>query len=173
MVNDTDWSSLSNARADLRADCSRCEGLCCVAPAFFKSADFAIDKPAGRRCPELQPDLSCGIHANLRERGFSGCAVFDCFGAGQQVVQVTFPGGDWRQAPETATSMFSVFGVMRQLKQLLWYLAEAVAAMPPCPLREAVELAQTKTQAMVDSSAQNLERLDIAAYRGAGRSAAR
>ena len=60
----------------------RCAGLCCVAPAFAASADFAIDKPAGRPCPNLRDDFRCGIHAELRERGFPGCEVFDCFGAG-------------------------------------------------------------------------------------------
>ena len=30
------------------------------------------------------------MHAELRERGFPGCDVFDCFGAGQRVVQVVF-----------------------------------------------------------------------------------
>ena len=80
-------ASLADARADLRADCGRCAGLCCVAPAFVASADFAIDKPAGRPCPKLSSDFSCSIHDSLREHGFPGCAVFDCFGAGQQVVQ--------------------------------------------------------------------------------------
>ncbi|RQX15913.1 oxetanocin A resistance protein, partial [Micromonospora arida] len=39
--------------AQLRADCGRCFGLCCVVPAFAASADFAIDKPAGSPCPNL------------------------------------------------------------------------------------------------------------------------
>ena len=55
-----------DARARLRADCSRCAGLCCVAPAFAASADFAIDKPAGHACPHLRDDALCGIHAELR-----------------------------------------------------------------------------------------------------------
>ena len=45
------------------------------------------DKPAGRSCPNLGADFGCGIHDSLRERSFPGCAVFDCFGAGQQVIQ--------------------------------------------------------------------------------------
>ena len=56
------------ARTRLRADCTRCAGLCCVAPAFAASADFAIDKPAGHACPNLRDDDRCGIHAQLRER---------------------------------------------------------------------------------------------------------
>ena len=87
---------------ELRADCTRCFALCCVAPAFAASADFALDKPAGQPCPNLQQDLRCGIHAELRPRGFPGCTAYDCFGAGQQVSQVTFGGRDWRGAPATA-----------------------------------------------------------------------
>ena len=53
----------ADPRRELRADCTRCFGLCCVAPAFAASADFAIDKPAGRPCPNLGTDFRCGIHA--------------------------------------------------------------------------------------------------------------
>src|SRR5690606_37914114 len=74
----------------LTADCSRCAGLCCVALPFAASADFAVDKAAGTPCGHLQPDFRCGIHDGLREAGYPGCTVFDCFGAGQRVVQVTF-----------------------------------------------------------------------------------
>jgi len=92
-------SATERERLDLRADCERCFALCCVAPAFSVSADFAINKPAGQACPHLQPDFRCGIHTGLREQGFRGCTVYDCFGAGQKVSQVTFGGRDWRQAP--------------------------------------------------------------------------
>jgi len=67
-----------------------------VAPAFSASSDFAIDKPAGEPCPNLTTDFRCGIHTTLRERGFPGCVVYDCFGAGQKVARVTFGGQDWR-----------------------------------------------------------------------------
>lgn len=156
---------LTDPRRDLRGDCSRCVGLCCVAPAFVRSADFAIDKPAGRACPNLRADFSCSIHSDLRGQGFPGCGVFDCFGAGQQVVEVSFAGRSWRQSAEIATSMFAVFGVMRQLKESLWYLAEAVAVLPPGPLREEVERAQEQTRELVDAAAPDLERFDPAAHR--------
>ena len=116
----------SDARTQLRADCSRCAGLCCVAPAFAASADFAIDKPAGRACPNLRDDFRCGIHAQLRERGFPGCEVFDCFGAGQHLTQVTFGGRSWRETPELAAAQFAVLPVLRQLHETLWYLSEAL-----------------------------------------------
>ena len=116
--------------ARLRADCGQCFALCCAAPAFAVSADFAISKPAGQPCPNLRADFRCGIHGELRSRGFRGCAVYDCFGAGQRVSQQTFGGRDWRQAPGTARPMFAAFTAMRTLHELLWYLSEALAASP-------------------------------------------
>lgn len=112
--------------ADLTADCSRCAALCCVAPAFSASADFAIDKPAGRPCPNLRADFRCGIHTRLRAKGFPGCEVYDCFGAGQYVTQVLFPGRDWRTHPELAQPMFDALSTTRQRHELLYYLTEAL-----------------------------------------------
>lgn len=131
----------AHPQVELRADCSRCFGLCCVAPGFAVSADFAIDKPPGQPCPHLGPDFGCRIHADLRPLGFPGCAVFDCFGAGQQVAQTTYAGVSWRDAPETAAQMFRVFGVLRQLHELLWLVAEARACRPAGPLRTRLDAA--------------------------------
>jgi uncharacterized protein YjbI with pentapeptide repeats len=150
---------------DLRADCARCAGLCCTAPAFTASADFAIDKPAGQPCPHLQRDFRCGIHDQLRQRGFPGCAVYDCLGAGQQVVQVTYGGQDWRRAPALAGQMFAVFLVMRQLHELLWYLSEAAALQQRGPLHDELSRAIEETGQLTRSSAEDLLRLDVAAHR--------
>jgi uncharacterized protein YjbI with pentapeptide repeats len=107
---------------DLRADCGNCHGLCCVALTFAKSADFAIDKDAGEPCPNLQQDFRCGIHAKLRPKGFQGCTVYDCFGAGQKVSRLA--GVSWREQP--GQKMFEALPIMRQLHELLWYLTEAL-----------------------------------------------
>ena len=120
-------------RASLRADCEHCFGLCCVAPTFSASADFAIDKDAGQPCPNLQLNFRCSIHDRLRRRGFPGCTVYDCFGAGQKVAQVTFGGQDWRRTPGIAEHMFTVFTIVRQLHELLWYLSEALTLQPARP----------------------------------------
>ncbi|WP_198943417.1 pentapeptide repeat-containing protein [Actinokineospora bangkokensis] len=109
----------------LRADCTRCAGLCCVVPAFAKSADFAVDKPAGTPCANLLPDSRCGIHTRLRESGFPGCTVYDCFGAGQHVTEVVLSGRDWRTDPTARTRMAEVFPHVRDLHELLHYLREA------------------------------------------------
>ena len=152
-------------RLSLRADCARCVGLCCVAPAFAASTDFAINKAAGQACPHLQADFRCGIHTRLRPQGFRGCAVYDCFGAGQQVSHVTFGGQDWRQAPRTARQMFAVFPIMRQLHELLWYLTEALTLQPARPLHGELRLALDETERLTHNSPDALMELDVAAYR--------
>jgi uncharacterized protein YjbI with pentapeptide repeats len=150
---------------DLRADCERCFGLCCVAPAFTASADFAIDKAAGQPCPNLQTDFRCGIHNRLRQQGFPGCTVYDCFGAGQKVAQVTFGGQDWRRTPHVAGQMFEVLTIMRQLHELLWYLTEALTLQPARSLHGQLGLALDETERLTHSSPDALMELDVAAHR--------
>ncbi|CAL9375934.1 hypothetical protein SUDANB95_00956 [Actinosynnema sp. ALI-1.44] len=145
---------------ELRADCERCFGLCCVVPAFAESADFAIDKPARTPCRNLGTDFRCGIHDSLRQRGFPGCTVYDCFGAGQQVAQVTFQGRSWRDAPESAELMFDVFPVMRELHELLWYLTRAIA-LDQEDLRPRLEEARRDVGALTAERPEVLARLDV------------
>ena len=157
--------ALTDRRQALKADCANCFGLCCVAPPFARSADFAITKDAGQPCPKLQSDFSCGIHARLRQEGFPGCTVFDCFGAGQQVAQVTFSGRSWREAPETAGQMFEVFSVMLQLHQLLFYLTEALELATVRSLRSDLRVALTDVENLTGANADSLTRLDVPALR--------
>lgn len=149
---------------DLRADCARCFALCCVAPTFAVSVDFAINKKAGKPCPNLQPDFRCGIHTQLRQQGFRGCAVYECFGAGQKVSQVTFSGRDWRQDPHSAARMFRVFSVMRSLHELLWYLTEARTLHAATSLHDELKRALAETERLTHGSAEELAQLDLAAY---------
>ncbi|HEY5857141.1 MAG TPA: pentapeptide repeat-containing protein [Aldersonia sp.] len=119
--------TLDPTREELRPDCTACFALCCTAFGFVRSADFAIDKPAGIPCGHLAPDHSCTIHAHLRGRGFRGCLSFDCFGAGQAVSQRLFAGRSWRDHPQASRDMFASFAVMRHAHEMLWYLREAAA----------------------------------------------
>jgi uncharacterized protein YjbI with pentapeptide repeats len=153
------------SRADLRADCANCAGLCCVAPAFAASADFAIDKPAGQPCPNLAPDFRCGIHADLRQRGFAGCTVYDCFGAGQKVSRLTFAGTDWQRRPSVAPQMFAAFAVMRALHELLWYLSEARALVGAHRMGDELAAALEQTEALTAGDADALLALDVDAHR--------
>lgn len=149
----------------LQGDCSNCFGLCCVALPYAASADFAADKSAGQPCAHLRDDFRCGIHNALRERGYRGCTVYDCFGAGQKVSQVTYAGVDWRQAPETARQMYEVFPVMRQLHELLWYVREALSMQADRELHDALRTALEATERFTELDPEPLLRVDIAAHR--------
>ncbi|MCS0635412.1 pentapeptide repeat-containing protein [Streptomyces sp. LP05-1] len=150
----------------LRGDCADCFGLCCAALPFARSAEFAADKPAGRACGNLRTDFRCGIHSRLRESGWTGCTVYDCFGAGQKVSQVTFGGRDWRAHPETAPLMFAVFPVMRQLHELLVHLTEVLALKPARSLHGEARRLRDETERLTALAPGELARLDVGPHRG-------
>lgn len=136
-----------------------------MAPAFARSSDFAIDKPAGHACPNLGADFRCGIHSSLRSRGFAGCTVFDCFGAGQQASQVTYGGRNWRDDPDRAGQMFAAFGVLRHLHELLYYLTEALASPRAAAVHGALAEARDAIEALAGGTPEELLALDVAPLR--------
>src|SRR5690606_16557571 len=156
-------------RSDLRGDCSRCFALCCTAFGFTRSSDFAEDKPAGSPCRHLDGRFSCTIHETLPSRGFRGCTVFDCFGAGQAVSQRLFAGMSWRDRPDTRDRMFSAFAVAKELHEMMWHLLEAQQRTYDPDIadaaRELVESLATLTRRSVDE----LESLGIGEIRAAVR----
>lgn len=102
--------------------------------------------------------FGCEIHSSLRKHGFPGCEVFDCFGAGQQIVQGTFGGASWRSGPSLAGPMFAVLPVMRQLHELLWYLAEARSLASD---DGDVPLLEDEVVALTQGSPESLAALDV------------
>jgi hypothetical protein len=117
------------APPSLVADCGSCFALCCVLLPFQAASGFGIDKPGGTPCPNLADDDRCSIHTTLREDGWPGCSIFECFGAGQQVSQVTYGGVSWcdqGNLPEMA----AVLSVMRLLHEMLTHLGEARRRSP-------------------------------------------
>ena len=151
----------------LTADCARCFGLCCVALPFSASADFAIDKRAGVPCVNLERDFGCREHSRLRDIGFVGCTVYDCFGAGQQVAQVTFQGRSWRDDPSSAGPMFEAFAVMRHLHELLWYLQDASTRPVGRGLLAGIAAVAESTERLTGLPARQLLEVDVPAQRGA------
>ncbi|GGS43195.1 pentapeptide repeat-containing protein [Streptomyces griseoviridis] len=145
---------------DLRGDCARCFGLCCVALPFAASADFALDKEAGRPCPHLGGDDRCTIHARLRPSGFTGCTVYDCFGAGQRVSRVTFGAADRR-----TDAMTEVFPLVRHLHELLWYLTEALTLPAARPVHAGLRRMRERTEELAAGTPGELAALDLAAHR--------
>ncbi|MFJ8824085.1 pentapeptide repeat-containing protein [Streptomyces sp. NPDC102467] len=152
-------------RPDLRADCGNCFGLCCAALPFAKSQDFARDKSAGTPCHNLQDDFRCGIHTRLRDEGYRGCTVFDCFGAGQKISQVTFEGVSWRERPESARAMFEMFPAMRQLHELLWYLSEVLELRRAEPVHRDARRALDDIERLTRADADELLAADVPAIR--------
>lgn len=125
------------AAVSLRADCSSCHALCCVVPAFSRSAQFAITKAAGTPCPNLDGN-DCSIHAGLRDAGFSGCAAYDCFGAGQRVTAEVLGGRDWRGSAETLALARQALPVARRWHEVAWHLDHAARLHGVDVLRESL-----------------------------------
>ncbi|THF81718.1 pentapeptide repeat-containing protein [Cohnella fermenti] len=153
--------------AQLRADCDNCFGLCCAALPFAASSDFAADKAAGQPCPQLRDDYRCGIHGELRDQGYRGCTVYDCFGAGQKLSRLTFRGRGWREEPEAAPRMFEAFPIAWQLQELLWYLSEAssLEAVVDRPIREKLLQALREIEELTLQEPDSLLRVSVSACR--------
>lgn len=60
--------------------------------------------------------------------------------------------------------MFAVFGVVRELHELLWYLREALELDGVRRLRPELEEAREKTERLADSGAEALQGLDVSAH---------
>lgn len=167
-LSDSQKGSISFPDIDLRnlrVDCEKCFGLCCVALYFSASEGFPRDKDAGKPCINLQSDFRCSVHKNLRNKGLKGCTAYDCFGAGQKVAQVTYDGRDWRQAPESAKEMFEVFLIMRQLHEMLWYLSEAFTLQTDLHIKDEISFMISETERLTHLSASSLIGLDLVAHR--------
>ena len=85
---------------------------------------FAFDKPAGKPCPNLAGHM-CSIHEDLETKGFKGCTLYDCAGAGQRVTQERFNGESWRDAPELLPAMMRDFANLRPLHERMTMLESA------------------------------------------------
>lgn len=149
----------------LRADCGSCCALCCCALYFAKSEEFPWEKPAGEPCQNLKEDFRCAAHASLTRLGFRGCVSYDCQGAGQKVASGLYRNRSWRESPSLASEMFSVFLIVRQLSQILWYLLEGAALRPAAELRPAFDALILENEQLLALGAQALLALSTADYR--------
>ncbi|MCR8657366.1 pentapeptide repeat-containing protein [Paenibacillus endoradicis] len=155
----------SNNQNQYLADCQQCFGLCCVALPYAKSADFAFDKDSGSPCKNLQADYRCGIHQKLRSSGLRGCTVYECFGAGQKVSQMTYNGKSWRDNPELAKEMFDLLPIMQQLHEMLYYLTESLSLQDAKPIYAEVQKAIVETERLTNLNTLTLLELHVPTHR--------
>ena len=150
---------------ELKIDCKKCFGLCCVALYFSASDGFPIDKESGKPCINLQLDFKCSVHNSLMKRGFKGCTAYDCFGSGQKVAQVTYKGIDWMQSSELTNQMSEVFLIMRQLHEMLWYLKEASVLNISDTIKSKIDLIIEETEKITNMGPEQIINLDIISHR--------
>jgi len=153
---------------DLHADCARCAGLCCVALAFDAGPMFAHDKPAGSPCRHLAGH-ACAIHERLEGAGYGGCALYDCQGAGQRVVQEMFSGRSWRETPALLGPMMAAFAALRRIHALLALLGTAEELALTAPQRRGLERLRARLDPPEGLDAAALAALDLPALEAEGR----
>ena len=150
---------------ELKSDCSKCLGFCCVALYFSASEGFPSNKDAGKPCINLKKDFSCAVHENLRAKGLKGCTAYDCIGAGQKTAQFTFKGQDWHNDKKCADKMFEAFVVMKQLHEMLWYLSQAYMFNINEEMRNKILLLLNYTEKFTLLDVDSLLKLDVEDHR--------
>lgn len=151
---------------NLKPDCSNCFGLCCVALYFSVQDGFPTDKRAGIPCPNLEENYLCSVHKKLETLGLKGCIAYECFGAGQQISQVTFKGRSWKIDSESKNQMFEVFLIMRQLHEMCWYLTQALSYNLESSLCEEISQVLSETVCITKYPPQSLLEFDLEKHRG-------
>lgn len=137
---------------ETRSDCARCAALCCIAYPADDMPGFAACKDAGEPCPKLGKDGNCTIYERRAEEGFAGCIRYECFGAGQHVVQTLFGGRDWRDDPALLAPAIASFLAMRPVSDCAYLVETALASDPPSQSRGALEDLQAELVAIAAST---------------------
>ncbi len=165
MINLREFKYDEEIFKDLKIDCKKCFGFCCIALYFSASEGFPTNKEAGKSCINLKSDFSCAVHKDLRKNGLKGCTAYDCFGAGQKVAQVTYGGHNWQQTPKLAKQMFDVFLVIRQLHEMKWYLTDALTFLQSSTTRDELNLMIKETEELTNLDAKSIIGIDIEIHR--------
>ena len=148
------------ARADLRADCGRCFAICCVSPAFARSSDFAIDKPAGVPCPHLADDHRCSIHDRLRAGGLRRLY-------GVRLLRGRVNGSRRRRSAaatgartrDVAAPMMAALPILRGLHELLWYARRGAGLPTSEPIADDLRSARADVEESASAPADGI--LDV------------
>jgi len=152
-------------RKNLKIDCKKCSGLCCVALYCTKTDGFPANKEAGTPCKHLNSDFSCKIHSRLADNNYKGCLAYDCFGAGQRTTQLYLPDGTWETNSEQKDKLFQVFMIVYQLHQMLWYLVEAFTLTSNELLRSTIDSLISENEQMLQQPMDHIAMLGLPEYR--------
>ncbi|WP_054743697.1 pentapeptide repeat-containing protein [Cellulosilyticum ruminicola] len=150
---------------DLKIDCMKCAGLCCVALYFAASDGFPMDKNSGVPCKFLDEGFMCNQHSALRSKGYKGCTTYECLGAGQKVTQVIYKGENWQSASQKKKEMIEVFIKVKKLQEMKWYLTDALTFSAAEPIKiELVNMIE-ETEGLTQSAPEEILKLDIEKHR--------
>ncbi|HBG11953.1 MAG TPA: hypothetical protein DDX68_09370, partial [Clostridium sp.] len=165
MTNNRADRKYDDLRKNLKIDCKKCSGLCCVALYCTKTDGFPANKEAGTPCKHLDSDFSCKIHSRLADNNYKGCLAYDCFGAGQRTTQLYLPDGTWETNSEQKDKLFQVFIIVYQLHQMLWYLVEAFTLTSDELLKSTIDLLISENEQMLQQPMDHIAMLDLSEYR--------
>lgn len=150
---------------ELKIDCKKCFGLCCMALYFSKLDGFPQDKEAGKPCCNLALDFTCQIHKDLAKKGLKGCIAYDCLGAGQKLSQVTYKGQAWKRQPAQMKEFAQTFLVMYQFHEMMWYLIQAMTISVAQPIKSKIVACLEETKRLTYLSAQEIVDFEIEVHR--------
>ena len=136
----------------MQINCKACSGICCVALYYAKSEGFPCDKAPGEVCRYLAKDFKCEIHEGLEKKHLKGCMAYDCFGAGQFVMETFYKETNWRKEPAIKKQLFETFLKVEQLFQMKNYLLQTAAMAPARALRGEVERLLRENEALILSA---------------------
>lgn len=157
-VSNIDIESIFNS---FKSKCDACLGLCCVALFFSKTDGFPHDKKAGEPCQHLSTIHKCDVYQNLKQLGYNGCISFECFGAGQKISRFTFANQDWRIKLEISKNMFESFQVIRQLHEMIQYVAEAIQRIETITIHDRLTETLLKLIDTTNRSSEELTELNL------------
>lgn len=146
----------------LKSDCKQCCGLCCVGLFFSKVDGFLDDKEAGTPCQYLKEDFTCNSYTDLLDKGSVGCLRYECFGAGQLVIQKIFFNQTWKNI-KYKQDMIDVFVIMEQIHEMIWYLIEMYSHSKS--MQKIIEEEILSLQNIALQSIQEIKKTDIQSIR--------
>ncbi|MDA0240280.1 MAG: hypothetical protein O3A84_09680 [Proteobacteria bacterium] len=133
---------------------------------FQEIRNLRLYKPQGETCRHLEEDDRCAIHDTLDGQGFPGCIAYQCFGAGQKLVQSVYPGRSWRDSPAFAEDMFNTYFQLKAIHELISYLMEAESLCVDDWIRDQIAAEVIELEAITNGGAEIINDVDLANAKG-------